>query len=325
MARVYKARQENLHRDVAIKILPPWFAADDNFVKRFSLEAVLVAKLSHPNIVMVFDTGKLDGHFYIVMQLVDGGTLKQRLDQLQAQGQAMDIFEAQPIFTQLADALSYAHDNEIVHRDIKPVNVLMDRKGRPFLSDFGIAKALAETQGLTRQNAGVGTPEYMSPEQCQGAPIDGRADIYALGIMLFEMLTGRLPFSGDNYHALAHSHIYELPPLASAINPSIDPSVSQIIRTALAKDPAQRYQRAEDMGKALEQVARTLQARNERNGADISRLATTPLYPCPQCQHFNKPNVRYCTKCGFALKICRFCSTPNMVSNRFCSKCGQTV
>jgi len=237
----------------------------------------------------------------------------------------MDIFEAQPIFTQLADALSYAHDNEIVHRDIKPVNVLMDRKDRPILSDFGIAKALAETRGLTRQGAGVGTPEYMSPEQCQGAPVDGRADIYALGIMLFETLTGRLPFTGDNYHALAHSHIYEMPPFASVINPAIDPAIAQIIQTALAKNPAQRYQRAEDMGKALEQAARALQLQSQRNAGDISRLATTPLYPCPQCRHFNKPNVRYCTKCGLALKICRFCSTPNMVSNRFCSKCGQTV
>lgn len=325
MARVYKASQENLNRDVAIKVLPPWFAADDNFVRRFNLEALLVARLSHPNIVMVFDTGKLNGHFYIVMQLVDGGTLKQRLDQLHAQGQAMDIFEAQPIFTQLADALSYAHDNEIVHRDIKPVNVLMDRKGRPILSDFGIAKALAETQGLTRQGAGVGTPEYMSPEQCQGAPVDGRADIYALGIMLFEALTGRLPFTGDNYHALAHSHIYETPPFASAVNPAIDPSIAQITQTALAKNPAQRYQRAEDMGKALEQATRALQSQSLRSAGDISRLATTPLYSCPQCRHPNKPNVRYCTKCGIALKVCRFCSTPNMVSNRFCSKCGQPV
>src|SRR5437660_12422986 len=121
-----------------------------------------------------------------------------RLDTMQALGKTMDVAEAVPIFTQLASALSYAHDNGIIHRDIKPVNVLMDRSGRPILSDFGIAKVLAGTKELTRPGAGVGTPEYMSPEQCKGEPVDGRADIYALGIMLFEALSGHTPFIGDN-------------------------------------------------------------------------------------------------------------------------------
>src|SRR6266852_2775465 len=213
MARVYRAHQENLDREVAVKVLPPWYATDRNFVERFNQEARLVARLSHANIVMVHDAGEQNGHIYIVMQLVDGGTLKQRLDQIQAEGKTMDVVEANRIFKQLADALAYAHEQGIIHRDIKPVNVLMDRSGRPILSDFGIAKVLASTQDhLTRPGAGVGTPEYMSPEQCQGGPVDARSDIYALGVMLFEALTGRLPFMGDNYPALAHSHIYEIPP-----------------------------------------------------------------------------------------------------------------
>src|SRR5436305_1237578 len=230
MARVYKGYQENLDREVAIKVLPPWFAADRNFVERFNLEARLVARLSHPNIVTVHDADERNGHLYIVMQLVDGGTLKHHLDHLQELGNVMELATVLPIFTQLASALHYAHEHGIIHRDIKPVNVLMDRSGRPILSDFGIAKVLESTkEQLTRPGAGVGTPEYMSPEQCQGGPIDARADIYALGVMLFEALTGRTPFLGDNYPALAHSHIYEPPPRPRMLNPAIDPAVEAVV------------------------------------------------------------------------------------------------
>ena len=325
MARVYKARQENLDREVAVKVLPPWFAADRNFVERFNLEARLVARLSHPNIVTVHDADEYMGNLYIVMQLVDGGTLKQRLDQLQAINQKMDVVEATRIFTQLASSLSYAHENGIIHRDVKPVNVLMDRTGRPILSDFGIAKALVGSQGLTRQGAGVGTPEYMSPEQCQGGPVDGRADIYALGVMLFESLTGRLPFMGDNYPALAHSHIYEAPPHPNTINPVLDPAVSQVIITALMKNPTHRYQQANDMADALERAVHSQPANKLGALADLSRVATMPLFICPQCRHFNKSGTRFCTACGFPLNQCRICGAQNPANNRFCSKCGQPL
>src|SRR5689334_3596846 len=178
MAHVYRANQENLSREVAVKVLPPWFAADRNFVERFNLEARLVARLTHPNIVTVHDADERNGHLYIVMQLVDGGTLKHRFDQLQEYGKTMELADATPIFTQLASALTYAHEQGVIHRDIKPVNVLMDRSGRAILSDFGIAKVLASTKDqLTRPGAGVGTPEYMSTEQCMGGAVDGRADI----------------------------------------------------------------------------------------------------------------------------------------------------
>src|SRR5205807_5662957 len=205
-------------------------------------------------IVTVHDANEYNGHLYIVMQLVDGGTLKQRLDQLQTLGKTMEMAEARRIFTQLASALSYAHENGIIHRDVKPVNVLLDRSGRPILSDFGIAKVLAGTKALTRQGAGVGTPEYMSPEQCQGSAVDARADIYALGVMLFEALTGRLPFLGDNYPALAHSHIYELPPHPNAINPTIDPAIAQVSSTAVTKNPLPRYQLAGDLPAGLDRA-----------------------------------------------------------------------
>ena len=329
MARVYRARQENLDREVAVKVLPPWFAADRNFVERFNLEARLVARLSHPNIVTVHDASEQNGHLYIVMQLVDGGTLKNRLDQLQSRGQTLDALDAKRIFTQLASALSYAHDHGIIHRDVKPVNVLMDNLGRPILSDFGIAKVLAGSKELTRHGAGVGTPEYMSPEQCQGGPVDGRADIYALGIMLFESLTGRLPFLGDNYPALAHSHIYENPPHPVAINSSIDPAIAQVVLTALMKLPQQRYQQAGDMAEALERAVNSLPLPNgyrvPSSPLDISKTATMPLYPCTQCGQVNKPKMKFCTRCGRPLNQCRVCFTQNPADNRFCTKCGQLL
>src|SRR5258706_2079512 len=263
MAHVYLAHQENLDREVAIKVLPPWYAADRNFVERFNLEARLVARLSHPNIVTIHDFSEQNGHLYIVMQLVDGGTLKQLLDRLRDPSSsanqhsqevigAIDVAEANRIFQQLANALAYAHEQGIIHRDIKPVNVLLDRTKRPILSDFGIAKVLASTKELTRPGAGVGTPEYMSPEQCKGEQVDGRADIYALGVMLYESLTGRTPFIGENYHTIAHSHIYEIPPDPAIFNPSIPLPVRDVITTALQKRPEARYQIASELANALD-------------------------------------------------------------------------
>ena len=340
MARVYRAHQENLDREVAIKVLPPWYAADRNFVERFKLEARLVARLSHPNIVTVHDASEYHGHLYIVMQLVDGGTLKQRLDSVREQGKMMEVPEANRTFQQIANALSYAHEHGIIHRDIKPVNVLLDRSGRPILSDFGIAKALEGTKELTRPGAGVGTPEYMSPEQCKGEPVDGRADIYALGVMLFEALTGRTPFIGDNYPALAHSHIYEAPPNPRLFNPKISLEVSQVILTALNKKPEMRYQRANDMALALERASNAVGAggitperlpefdtqpvRPFAQGA-INRAPTTPLFACPTCQHPNKPEVFYCIRCGSPLNRCRTCGKQNRARDRFCTQCGQSL
>ncbi len=342
MARVYKAYQENLDREVAVKVLPPWYAADRSFVERFNLEARLVARLSHPNIVTVHDANEQNGHLYIVMQLVDGGTLKNRLDHLHRSGKIMDLTEAVPIFTQLASALTYAHEQGVIHRDIKPVNVLMDRSGRPILSDFGIAKVLASTESnLTRPGAGVGTPEYMSPEQCQGGPVDGRADIYALGVMLFEALTGRPPFQGNNYPALAHSHIYEMPPRPALLNPALTPAVEQIILTALMKSPQQRFQRADDMAKALQQ---TLVSQTPLPGYNATPPAPLPgnppfpgprpgpldgrqlaMYPCHYCQRLNKPQQRFCSYCGSPMNQCRICGRPNVANNRFCTSCGKPL
>jgi serine/threonine protein kinase len=331
MARVYRAIQENLGREVAVKVLPPWYAADRSFVERFNLEAKMVAGLSHPNIVTIHDFSEQGGHLYIVMQLVDGGTLKQLVDTLPEQLgsiRSMDLEEVNRIFKQLADALAYAHRRGIIHRDIKPVNVLMDQSNRPILSDFGIAKVLEGTKELTRPGAGVGTPEYMSPEQCKGEQVDGRADIYALGIMLYECLTGRTPFKGDNYPALAHSQIYEEPPDPRLFNPHIPPSVRNVILIALQKKPELRYQRANAMADALEQAIKGVgspYSPTPPTARRIEHAPTSPLYPCPQCQRPNSADMRYCTGCGTLLNACLSCRFENRARDRFCTRCGQAL
>jgi len=335
MARVYRASQENLGREVAVKVLPPWYAADRNFVDRFNLEAKMVAGLSHPNIVTIHDFNEQDGNLYIVMQLVDGGTLKQQIEAMPERAggsRSMDLEEVNTIFKQLADALAYAHRKGIIHRDIKPVNVLMDHGNRPILSDFGIAKVLEGTKELTRPGAGVGTPEYMSPEQCKGENVDGRADIYALGVMLFECLTGRTPFTGENYPALAHSQIYEDPPDPRRFNPQIPSAVRDVIMIALQKKPEFRYQRANAMADALDQAVQAVRNAsasasflNVSTPRSIDRAPTTPIYACPTCQRPNSADMRFCTSCGSLLNLCPNCRFNNRLRDRFCTKCGKAL
>ncbi len=334
MAHVYRAHQVNLDREVAVKVLPPWYAADRNFVERFNLEARLIARLSHPNIVTIHDFSEQDGHLYIVMELVDGGTLKQLLDALRTPASranqegpgatgVMDVLEANRIFQQLADALTYAHEKGIIHRDIKPVNVLMDHARRPILSDFGIAKVLAATKELTRPGAGVGTPEYMSPEQCKGEQVDGRADIYALGIMLYEALTGRTPFIGDNYPAIAHSHIYEEPPDPRLFNRLIPLQVRDVILKTLQKIPEQRFHNANEMALALDHAVQAMnRGGNYQLPASIDRAPTSPIYVCPNCERPNKPDTYFCIRCGSPLNACPNCHSQNKAKDRFCTKCG---
>jgi serine/threonine protein kinase len=333
MAHVYRACQKNLDREVAVKVLPPWYAADPNFVKRFNQEAILVAQLSHPNIVTIHDFSNSNGHLYIVMQLVDGGTLKHKLDAARDSAgtggvAALDLEEVNDIFRQIASALTYAHANGIVHRDIKPVNVLLETSGRPILSDFGIAKVLVGSSGLTRPGAGVGTPEYMSPEQCRGEQeVDGRADIYALGVMLYESLTGRTPFIGDNYHALAHSHLYLAPPDPRIYNPQLTPQMCQVILKALQKKPALRYQQANDLALALTQAIHPssigdISIQPTQRPGGIESAMTIPIYACPNCQRPNKPDTYFCVRCGSLLNQCPQCRSQNRAKDRFCTRCG---
>jgi len=348
MARVYRGKQENLDRQVAIKVLPPYYAADPAFVERFKLEARAMAQLSHPNIVIVHDTGEENGRLYIIMEYIGGGTLKDKM------AAGMPLREVTRIIREVASALTYAHSRGIVHRDVKPVNVLMDVSGRAVLSDFGIAKVLQTSAALTQSGAGVGTPEYMSPEQCRGSgTVDARADIYALGVMLYEMLTGHTPFEADNYTALAHSHIYEPVPPPSTLNPRVSPAVQSVVMKALEKNPADRFQKATDMAVALEQAVAAQTPVNTATGrqatapAPVTGRAAVPngslSIICPRCLKPNSPYQRFCSTCGEALPqpqqapsgpypqqtgswiSCPSCKAPNQAHNRFCTTCGYNL
>lgn len=208
MASVYRAYQANMDRYVAIKVLPREFAEDPGFVGRFQQEARIIAKLEHRHILPVYDYGEDAGITYLVMRFVDGGTLKDLV-----RGVGIDPQDALRLVAQVADALDQAHRQGVVHRDVKPSNVLLDRDGDAYLTDFGIARLAESVSQFTGSGQLIGTPFYMSPEQCRGNPADPRSDIYSLGIMLYELVTGRLPFEAETPIAVVLMHIQDpLPP-----------------------------------------------------------------------------------------------------------------
>ena len=247
MAVVYRAYQQSLNRYVAIKVLPPQFAFDREFVERFQREARAAAGLRHPNIVVIHDVGQEEGIYYIVMEYLEGQTLKQVIEQ---EG-PLPPQRVGRIIEQVAAALDYAHRRGFVHRDVKPANIFVGEGDRVTLTDFGIAKAGAETQHLTRTGTLMGTPEYMSPEQAEGGTVDYRTDLYALGVVLYQMLVGRVPFRGTTPHAVLHAVIYEPPPPPRQINPNLPPVIEAVIMQAVAKRPEQRFQRGAEMVAAL--------------------------------------------------------------------------
>ncbi len=248
MAVVYKGYQENLNRYVAIKVLRKELSADRKFIARFRREALAVAKLSHPNILHIHDANLAHGRYYIAMEYVDGGTLKDLL----AKG-PLPIGQAVDLAIQLADALDYAHREGLIHRDVKPANVLLTRSGRPKLADFGIVQALHERSALTLPGSSPGTPMYMAPEQAGGQPTDRRTDIYSLGIVLYEMLTGRPPFSAPSDMATMYQQVNEPPPPIRQLQPQVPRWLEAAINTALAKDPTDRYQQASEFAAVLRQ------------------------------------------------------------------------
>lgn len=257
VASVFLAHDENKDRDVALKILPP-SALDDNIRTRFQREAELLFQLNHPNIVKVLDYGLLDGTAYIVLPYFEAGTLKDRL----AQG-PLSPKEGARIISQLASALQYAHDEGIIHRDVKPSNVLFDQDGTALLTDFGFAHLISGSVSLTG-SAMVGTPAYMSPEQIQGKPLSPQTDQYALGVMLYEISTGTLPFSAETPMAVAIKHAMEPLPPPAMVNPNLPVAVEHVIIKALAKEPIDRFSSIQAMNEAFQNAL--LQSINPSTG-----------------------------------------------------------
>lgn len=242
MANVYLARDIILDRDVAVKVLRPDFSNNDEFKRRFEREAYSTTSLDHSNIVNIYDVGIEDEIYYMVMEYVNGKTLKEVI---QDQG-AVSVEKTVKIMKKLTSAIAHAHENQIVHRDIKPHNILMDQYGDVKVTDFGIAMAMSSTS-ITQTNSVLGSVHYISPEQARGGLANKKSDIYSLGVLMFELLTGRLPFSGESAVSIALKHLQSETPSPKRWNPSVPQSVENIVLKATAKDPFHRYDNAEEM------------------------------------------------------------------------------
>ena len=252
MATVYRGYDPRFEREVAVKVLPPELLhADPQFRMRFEREAKIIAKLEHPAIVPVYDVGEENNQPYFVMRYMSGGSLTDRIKK-----NVFTVAEALKVIEQVAPGLDEAHGSGIVHRDFKPSNILFDNKNAPYISDFGIAKMTQSQAGSVTGSAIIGTPAYMAPEQAQGDKVDGRADIYALGIILYEMLTGKQPYEADTPMGVAIKHITDPVPHILDANPNLPYDIEEIIQQAMAKDPQDRYATAQEMVDALREVVR---------------------------------------------------------------------
>jgi serine/threonine protein kinase len=242
MATVYKAQHVELNRLVALKVMHQALQEDPSFITRFQREAQIVSGLEHPHIVPIYDYQQHEGQPYLVMKLIEGETLKSRMNR-----GALSLDEILEVMTAVGSALTYAHKKGVLHRDIKPSNIVLDKENIPYVTDFGLARIAALGESTISADMLLGTPQYISPEQARGARnLDGRADIYSLGVVLYELIVGRVPFTGDTPYSIIHDHIYTPLPLPSAANPEIPRAVEAVLLKALAKDPDDRYATADD-------------------------------------------------------------------------------
>jgi eukaryotic-like serine/threonine-protein kinase len=266
MSSVYRARDTVLERTVAIKILHEHYSDDPEYVERFRREARALAQLNHPNIVTVIDRGEFEGRQFIVFEHVEGENLKELVDR---EGQ-LPVDEALALVHQVARGLAFAHEHGVVHRDVKPHNVLIDTDGVAKVTDFGIARSLEPADGLTETGTLLGTSEYIAPEQASGRRVDERSDQYSLATVLYELLTGAPPFTGDNFMAVAMKHVQEPVPSVREARPDVSPRLDAIVSRAMAKRPEDRFPTTEAMMAALEA------ARADTDGVLVPAPVTTP-------------------------------------------------
>lgn len=262
MASVYRAHQSNINRQVAIKVIKPNVGNYEGFVQRFVREAQTVAQLNHPHILKIFDYGQQDEQLYLVMELQTGGSLSDLIAREQ-----LPLRRVDRLLGQIASALDYAHRQGIVHRDLKPPNILLDSEGNAILTDFGIAKLLTTDTNLTATGLIMGTPSYMSPEQWSGSQLDSRADIYSLGIIVYEMLTRQQPFTGDTAFSLMFKHVNEPPPPIATFRPELPSSFDAVVQRALAKNRENRFMKAGEFAEAFNEIVTDY----EKGTSDSSR------------------------------------------------------
>ena len=282
MGVVYKAADIELDRTVALKIIAPEHTQNPDAVTRFKSEARLAASLEHPNIVPIHRGGEYHGVLYLAMRFVPGTNLRQVIDQGH-----LDLEEIQRITTAIAAALDAAHDRGLVHRDVKPANILLSGEGEPrhvYLTDFGLTKRLGSAGSLTRTGAWVGTPDYVAPEQIQAAPVDGRADVYSLGCVLYEMLTGSVAYPKDNDMAKLWAHVTDPPPAPSLERPHLVKEFDDVVARATAKDPRERFTRASDLAAAVDRAAAEQRSQFQLDGGEMTAAAQAPAPP-PVSEH----------------------------------------
>ncbi len=314
MGVVYRATELTTDNVVALKVLSREFALDPAYVKRFKREVEALGKLNHPNIVRIHDVGEDQGTHYYAMDFVDG----RSLDDVLNAGERLDIGRALDLAIDVAVALGHAHNVGIIHRDIKPGNILIDRNGKPKLTDFGIARLTYATR-MTRTGDIVGTPEYMSPEQSKGAPVGKSSDVYSLGAVIYELLAGKVPFEGASSLNIIQKHQYEEPENVKNLNRAVPEGLARVVMKMLAKDPKVRYKSAEQAATALSMIRPTViraavakekvisatpttvkvqeTETEHEQGSDV-RLAAFSGKPCPRCQTELSPGDKVCVACG---------------------------